>query len=407
MGFPKRILAFALAAVSVFSISGCGKDKDKDNGGAEETAKDRAAYIEHLNEKYADYKEVEYGLDITKKTDLVGICYSTWFSQIRYRQKKDPPNISEILAGNEEWGNEGQFHYWAKPALGYYLSDDKEVIRTHMTQIAEAGIDYIIIDNTNAQTAWKDEKKGGTNTNWSLYVTAPCTAILDTILEMRAEGKKAPHVVFWSAAGLCADKVDRDWTVVDATYDEFISQDKWKDCFVYWEGKPFMLLTGLPAGAPKADMTLKVQWGLIDNSIPGRWSFLDKENKPMYDADGFVEQTCVCAAAQESYMSHTGTAKGRNHGKTMYEQWVNAFEYRPKCITITWWNEWCAQLLYDSNGVRRFTDNYNEEYSRDIEPMEGGHGDMYYQWTKQYVAAYKNLEKCPVLIEPGYEYLLD
>ena len=83
MGFPKRILAFALAAVSAFSICGCGKEKNKPDDGAEGTAKDRAAYIEHLNEKYADYKEVEYGLDITKKTDLVGICYSTWFSQIR------------------------------------------------------------------------------------------------------------------------------------------------------------------------------------------------------------------------------------------------------------------------------------------------------------------------------------
>lgn len=86
----------------------------------------------------------------------------------------------------------------------------------------------------------------------------------------------------------------------------------------------------------------------------------------------------------------------------MYEQWKNAFDYRPKAITITWWNEWCAQLFYDGNGNPRFVDNYTQEFSRDIEPMEGGHGDMYYQWTKQYIAAYKNMEECPRLVEEGY-----
>lgn len=404
MGFPKRLLTFALATVSVFSICSCEKKKPDDT--PKENLQNRAAYIEHLNEKYADYKEVEYGLDITKKTDLVGICYSTWFSQILYRQKKDPPNITEILAGNGDWGREGQFHWWGKPALGYYKSDDKEVIRTHMEQIAAANIDYIIIDNTNAQTSWKTINKGAGNTDWSLYVSNPCTAILDTIVEMRAQGKKTPYVVFWSAAGLCADGADRGWGVVDATYDEFLSQDKWKDCFVYWEGKPFMLVTGMPGGAPKADLTMRVQWGLRSNEIRGQWSFLHVENIPMYDTDNYVEQMCVCAAAQESYMS-LSTAHGRNHGKFYYEQWKNAFEHRPKAITITWWNEWCAQLLYDDNGIRRFTDNYTQEYSRDIEPMDGGHGDMYYRWTIQYVNAYKNLEDCPKLIEPGFEFLLD
>lgn len=58
---------------------------------------------------------------------------------------------------------------------------------------------------------------------------------------------------------------------------------------------------------------------------------------------------------------------------------------------------------FEENGNNLFVDNYTREYSRDIEPMEGGHGDQYYQWLKEYIRAYRALEECPVLVEPGYE----
>ena len=71
-------------------------------------------------------------------------------------------NITEILEGKKDWGPYPSFHYWAKPALGYYSSSNKEVIRTHMTQLYTAGVDFIIIDLTNAgdnylgTSAWTD-----------------------------------------------------------------------------------------------------------------------------------------------------------------------------------------------------------------------------------------------------------
>ena len=78
--------------------------------------------------------------------------------------KKNPPNITEILEKGESkgvynWGAPGAFHYWAEPALGYYRSDDAGVIRTHMTQLADAGVDFIIIDNTNMNKARTISKK--------------------------------------------------------------------------------------------------------------------------------------------------------------------------------------------------------------------------------------------------------
>ena len=93
------------------------------------------------------------GLDITDKTGLVSICYSVWFDAILGKSGSgvdDWHNVTEILAGKQEWGGVPSFHYWAKPAVGYYSSSNKDVIRTHMTQLYTAGVDFIIIDLTNA-----------------------------------------------------------------------------------------------------------------------------------------------------------------------------------------------------------------------------------------------------------------
>jgi len=351
-------------------------------------------YLQYLEKEYASYEDIPYGLDITKKYNLIGICYTTWFTKIQSAKNYTFPNITEILRGNGKFEREGIFHYWAEPALGYYKSDDKEVIRTHMTQLAEIGVDYIIIDNTNASRGWISNAK----TEWDLFITDPCTAILDTIVEMRAEGKKTPYVVFWSNT----NPETAGWSVVEKTYRQFLSEDDYKDCFVYWNSKPFMLTTQNIDGEPRYDLTLRCQWGLDPNRAKGDWSFLDHENRPAYDENDFAEQICVSPAAQTDYMSNTRTAQGRNHGIFYHRQWANAFEYRPKVITISWWNEWTAQAFYRGGKTPSFVDNYNQEYSRDIEPMKGGHGDLYYRWTKQYIEAYKNHESCPRLVEEGF-----
>jgi|LSQX01.1.fsa_nt_gb hypothetical protein len=388
----RDIFVLALAVVMVVSMAGCnnsGKDNKKDEKkNAEEK---REAMIHHLNEKYKDYEEVPYGLDITKKVDIASICYSTWFTKILGlgSSEPNPPNITEILEGKQEWGGLTQFHYWAKPALGYYRSHDKDVIRQHMTWLGEAGVDFIIVDNTNASVDWV---KSG---DWKLFISVPCKAILEVMQEMRAEGKKIPYMVFWSSVS-----EEKGWSVVERTYEEFYADGKYKDCFVYWEGKPLMIVTSMIDNPPE-EFTIRRMWGLRQSLDVSEWSFLNIENMPSYDEDGFVEQMAVCVAAQETYMTEP-TAHGRNHGIFFYEHWKRAFEHRPKVITITWWNEWAAQRFEDEKGNPRFVDNYTQEFSRDIEPMEGGHGDQYYQWMKQYIEAYRNLEECPRLVEEGY-----
>ena len=153
-------------------------------------------------------------------------------------------------------------------------------------------------------------------------------------------------------------------------------------------------------------------WGLGVDFAGGQWSYLNPaiNNCVTYAADGTPEHVGVSTAAQKSYMGigtatsmGPGDAVGRREGKTWYVQWYYAFQVRPKIVTLTWWNEWCAQRLDIGNGQIAFTDNFNADYSRDIEPMEGGHGDQYYRWLIGYISAYKGHQECPILVEEGEE----
>ena len=341
-------------------------------------------------------------LDIANKSNLVGINYSTWHY---YMQTKNNNQIYRSDTGS--FGPVGAFHYWSEPALGYYNSLDKSVIRTHMMQLAEAGVDFIIIDNTNVTPAMFNGNFADPSTPFYQLVSAPVKALLDTMAEMRMEGLKTPYVVPWQ-------RTDEGQTMLLVFYNIFIDpnydvqglkdlgydKEKWKDLWVYWNGKPFVLTTTLDR--PDVNCEYRKMWGLQPSVSRGEWSYLQRDNRNNKGTNfsGQLEQMSVSVAMQQNRMSNTSSALGRRGGLTFYQQWYNAFQVRPKIITLTWWNEWGAERIASSEPACTaycFTDNFNQEYSRDIEPMKGGHGDTYYQWMKQYIAAYKAGGSCPKL----------
>ena len=53
-----------------------------------------------------------------------------------------------------------------------------------------------------------------------------------------------------------------------------------------------------------------------------------------------------------------------------------------------------TNTLYPMDGyLIRLQDEFNEEYSRDIEPMKGGYGDTYYMHLISFVRRFKGMEK--------------
>lgn len=377
-------------------------------------------YIKFMKSKYPNYVESTVGLDITFKEDLVGICYSTWHDYANIYNAGTYYNATEILASTKVFGPYPLYHYWAKPALGYYSSSDKAVIRTHMTQLANAGVDFIILDNTNASKAIIDatiNASVSSQTYWDSVITSSVTALLDTCLEMRAEGLETPYVVFWNR-----NTDDEGWDICGRVYSQFLNVAKYKDLFVYLVNdnnglaKPLVLGTGSTTGTQGTAeastssvrdrlYTYRTMWGLQTVRQSTDWSYILKNNnqprRGMTDSSTgktYYEEMPVAPAMQQTYMTATGTATGRKNGATFHTQWQNAFNVRPKIVVLAWWNEWVAQN-YGTTSSPTFTDNYNQEYSRDIEPMSGGHGAKYYNMMKQYIAAYKAHEACPNLTE--------
>ena len=77
----------------------------------------------------------------------VGLFYYLWHRENEDLSIKD---ISKILRGEDTWGPAPSFHHWGESLYGYYSMKDEFVIRKHMQMIADAGVDFIFLDNTNA-----------------------------------------------------------------------------------------------------------------------------------------------------------------------------------------------------------------------------------------------------------------
>jgi hypothetical protein len=86
------------------------------------------------------------------------------------------------------------------------------------------------------------------------------------------------------------------------------------------------------------------------------------------------------------------------HGLNLAEQWERALQEDPRFVFVTGWNEWIATRYGEFAGVRMpvvFVDQFDQEHSRDIEPMKGGHADNYYYQLASCIRRYKGVRQPP------------
>ena len=96
------------------------------------------------------------------------------------------------------------------------------------------------------------------------------------------------------------------------------------------------------------------------------------------------------------------TRENASHcGFQFEEQAQNALNSDALVAFVTQWNEWLVPYLTKETNTLyvmddypiRLQDEFDEEYSRDIEPMKGGHGDAYYMHLISFVRRFKGMEK--------------
>ena len=268
------------------------------------------------------------------------------------------------------------------------------MIRRHARLLADAGVDTLIFDATNALT-YPD-----------VY-----TKLCEVFREVRASGGRTPQIAFMvnTKAGPTARQAYRD----------LYRPGKFRDLWFVWQGKPLMLCDPAEASPELREFfTLrKAHWPFTLVNTPYAWhweatypqpyGYTDDPNRPeqvnvsvaqnLRDSDGQVTNMSAGNARGRSFHD-----KGRDRspgavdrGGNFQEQWKRAFELDPPFVLVTGWNEWIAGRWGQPGTSVEFVDQFDREYSRDIEPMKGGHGDNYYHQLAANVRRYKGLAALP------------
>ena len=312
-------------------------------------------------------------------------------------------------------GSEGYAHYWGEPYFGYYCSNDEWVIRKHGAMLSEAGIDFVYFDATNGPLYKKNYE-----------------AVMRVWSKMRQEGLKTPDV--------CFILKNDDANELNSIWRDLYSVGLYEDMWFRWQGKPVIMFTGKGyklSDEQKDFFTVRISWATesgdwyADEGGIGCWPWASMyKQKPGIRKDGgtrVIEQMAVMCGfwangsfgtnAGRSYTKATGEPRNKSEGAWDYgfglypqtsglglayqECFDFAIQKDPELIMITGWNEWWAgrwdilgqtlALEYTSNDSNKsmYVDNFNPEFSRDLEPMKGGFGDNYYYQTVINVRKYK------------------
>ena len=328
----------------------------------------------------------------------MGIFYFLWLGQ---HSTSGPHDISKLLAENPSapaWGPEGHFHHWGEPELGYYVSTDEYVLRQHARLLTNAGVDVLILDATNAFT-------------YPTVVQTLCKVFLD----LRAHGEPTPQ--------LCFITHSKTAETVQKLYDEVYRPALAPELWYHWQGKPLLLANPeeVPA-ALRSVFTLRESWAWSNNQKwfgTGRekWPWLDHTpQEPGRALSGKIEQISVAVAEHPvsniGRSFHNGKQPPPNQlrselGLYFEEQWDRALEIDPPFVFVTGWNEWVAQrFIADGKGIALrgqrlkagesyFVDQFNPEFSRDIEPQKGVLGDNYYYQLIANIRRYKGVRPVP------------
>ena len=435
MNLLKRTISLCLLASSVLASSGQGTD------GSSWVATDG------LGRKLPTAEECPLKTDGRQRT--VGIFYITWHTQNLHNGQPYTLDVSRLIDENPAItrGNPDfpyATYHWGEPEYGYFLSQDRYVIRHDLSMLSDAGVDVLIMDVTNAVCYWDE---------WEV--------IFRTMQEMKAEGNRVPKFCFWAFNGNVID-------VVQSLYERYYKTGRYQDCWFLWDGKPLLLYNATPSvdanpgggQKGKSDYSPEVRqfftlrnmwWGYYEwageRYVGGedKWSFgyeMNDKNVAALKPEelcakhrGRMEQMAVTPAQHP--ISITGKSWRRETGEPpldekdmpvprnltaqgiyFQDRWDEALQVDPEFIYLNDWNEWTAgkyrngkdpsgqaEMHIDFLGRKDnpfyFVDQYNAEFNRTIAPMKGGWTDNYYMQMVQNIRRYKGVAPMPV--HRGYQ----
>ncbi|MBQ8047892.1 MAG: hypothetical protein IJ196_08215 [Prevotella sp.] len=388
------------------------------------------------------------------KQRTVGIFHITWHDEGKYGLQspyggdvtqtllQDPNARKEI--DNPVW-KEWSLH-WGEPEWGYFLSQDRWVVRHDLSMLSDAGVDVLILDVTNAVLYWDE---------WEV--------LFDEMQRMRRLGNRVPQFCFWAFNGPVV-------SVVQQLYERIYRERRYSDFWFMWEDRPLLLYNATPqidstpnqyeksdySDEVKSFFTLRNMWWGYDTwggkpyvGTEDNWAFGYElhdprvmEKSPFELASrhhGEVEEMAVTPAQHplsvvgKSWRRNTGepsldeydlpdsafvpwlgwnVARPGGYGIYFQDRWDEALQVDPPFIYLNDWNEWTAgryrsgfapgsntapgpTTFLGRDNPFYFVDQYNSEFNRTIQPMKGGYTDNYYMQMVQNIRRYKGVHEQP------------
>jgi len=286
----------------------------------------------------------------------------------------------------------GSAYWWAKPFFGFYRTDDSWVLRKHIEMFIYADVDYLVFDTTN-----------------DAAYTTEALKLMKLLHEYNDAGWDAPQVAFYTNTD--------SGTRMLSIYSDIYSQNKYPDTWYMVDGKPLIIGKGASATIKNFFTVRYSQWPnttRLEGGYP--WIDFDDVATVQYDVNGkhgvipvSVAQNCSDSAQFSDNVLYgmtgtTGGCRGRSwhdgadnitedsykYGYNFQEEWDTAIASDAETAMILQWNEWRAGAY---GSPPKVFDEMTNEYSRDIEPMTGGHFDNYYMQMVENIRKFKNTGK--------------
>ena len=400
-------LSFLLTAAFALSAAGCGKENSIDTLG--DISDQQFTLLNTVATDALGRKTERSSGQKTDKDRYVGMFYFNWMG-VHHRGVYD---VTKLLEENPDalWdpynttdSPVNAYHVWGEPLFGYYNSSDPWVVDRHVEMLTMLGVDFLVFDATNAV----------------LYHSS-YQQVLKTLDKYQKQGWDVPKVVWFTNSS----SKQTAWQIYDTYYTEPAAGEEndsyYPDLWFSPEGKP-MIIGDKWNFSFEGEDAERDQW-LINEYFDFRQAQWPDKNPqensfpwiefeyPQYDHNGIVSVSVAQHTSSKMSNEDFGN-RGRGfdmdtmkndssrmrEGLNYQSQWQTVFDMESAgkdvdIAFVTGWNEWTmikfAEKVSATEQKVYFVDAFNEEYSRDIEPMKGGYGDNFYLQTLKNIRAYK------------------
>lgn len=279
------------------------------------------------------------------------------------------------------WAEEGTKYYehWAewsrhKPELGFYSSGDRDAVQAHMTFLNDAGINFVIIDDTNGH--WND---GGN-------IAKNIDSIFEIVQEMGEDNTPdlclAIGGALWAGQSLDAQKKE-----ADLVYEKYASTP----VYFTWKGKPLLINYTTVEWFKWKDSRFTVRNAIgavregLDEVDPktGLWGWVFNDQMEESEVRG------VMPGWNTAHLGRPTLPISRKDGERYVNMWLEAIKANPEVIVIVGWNDFAEETAIEAASpsgdmVKPWTDHYGNPAPYWYEELTFGYVRLRYGLVDEY-----------------------